>query len=35
MKQILIDPFPSDNPSGDNGWNGYLKFNNSTRGGER
>ena len=35
MKQILIDPFLSDNPSRDNGWNGYLTFNNSTRGGDR
>jgi hypothetical protein len=35
MKQILIDPFLSDNPSRDNGWSGYLTGNNSTQGGER
>ena len=35
VAKILIDPFLSDNPSRDNGWNGYLTFNNSTRGGDR
>jgi hypothetical protein len=35
MKQILIDPFLSNNQASDNGWNGYLTFNNSTQGGER
>ena len=33
--EILIDPFLSDNPSRDNGWSGYLTFNNSTQGGDR
>jgi len=33
--KILIDPFPSDYPSRDNGWSGYLTFNNSTQGGDR
>jgi len=33
--KILIDPFLSDNPSRDNGWSGYLTFNNSTQGGDR
>jgi L-ascorbate metabolism protein UlaG (beta-lactamase superfamily) len=33
--KILIDPFLSDNPSRDKGWNGYLTFNNSTQGGDR
>ena len=35
MKQILIDPFLSDNPSRDNGWSGYLTGKNSTQGGDR
>ena len=34
MKQILIDPFLSDNPSRDNGWSGYLAGKNSTQGGD-
>jgi L-ascorbate metabolism protein UlaG (beta-lactamase superfamily) len=33
--KILIDPFLSDNPSRDKGWNGYLTFNNSPQGGGR
>ena len=33
--KILIDPFLSDYPSGDNGWSGYLRGNNSTQGGYR
>jgi L-ascorbate metabolism protein UlaG (beta-lactamase superfamily) len=33
--KILIDPFLSDNPSGDNGWSGCLTGKNSTQGGDR
>jgi L-ascorbate metabolism protein UlaG (beta-lactamase superfamily) len=33
--RIVIDPFLSDNPSGDNGWSGYLTGKNSTQGGDR
>jgi L-ascorbate metabolism protein UlaG (beta-lactamase superfamily) len=33
--RILIDPFLPDNPSRENGWSGYLTFNNSTQGGDR
>jgi L-ascorbate metabolism protein UlaG (beta-lactamase superfamily) len=33
--KIVIDPFLSDNPSGDYGWNGCLTGNNSTQGGDR
>ena len=33
--RILNDPFLSDNPSTENGWNGYLTGNNSTQGGDR
>ena len=33
--KLLIDPFLSDNPSGDNGWSGYLTGKNSTQGGDR
>jgi L-ascorbate metabolism protein UlaG (beta-lactamase superfamily) len=32
---ISIDPFLSDNPSGDNGWGGYLPDMHSTQGGDR
>ena len=35
MKQILIDPFLSDNPSRDVEWSGYLAGKNSTPGGDR
>jgi hypothetical protein len=34
MKEILIDPLLSNNPSRDNGWSGYITGNNSTQGGE-
>lgn len=33
--KILIDPFLSYNPSGDNGWSGYFTGRNSTQGGDR
>ena len=33
--KILIDPFLTDNPSGDNGWSGRLTGKNSTQGGDR
>jgi len=33
--RILIDPFPPDSPSWDNGWSGYLTGKNSTQGGDR
>jgi hypothetical protein len=33
--RILIDSFLSDNPSGDNGWSGYLTGKNSIQGGDR
>jgi L-ascorbate metabolism protein UlaG (beta-lactamase superfamily) len=33
--KILIDPFLSDNPSGDNGWRGCLTDKKSTQGGDR
>ena len=33
--RILIDPFLSDNPSGDNGWSGCLTDKKSTQGGDR
>jgi hypothetical protein len=31
--EILIDPFPSENPSWDKGWSGYLAGKNSRQGG--
>jgi len=33
--KILIDPFLSDNPSGDKGWSGCLTGKNSTQGADR
>jgi L-ascorbate metabolism protein UlaG (beta-lactamase superfamily) len=33
--RILIDSFLSDNPSGDNGWSGYLTGKSSTQRGDR
>ena len=33
--KILIDPFLSDNPSRDNGWNGNHTGKNSIQGGDR
>ena len=33
--RIFIDPFPGDNPSTDNEWNGDRKGKKSTRGGDR
>ena len=35
MAKIFIDPFLSDDPSWDKGWNGYLAGKNSTQGGDR
>ena len=33
--KISIDPLLSDDPSGDNGWSGYLTDKTSTQGGDR
>jgi L-ascorbate metabolism protein UlaG (beta-lactamase superfamily) len=33
--RVVIDPFLSDIPSGDNGWGGYFTGKNSTQGGDR
>ncbi len=33
--KILIDSFPSDNPSRDKGWSCYLTGENSTQRGDR
>ena len=33
--KILSDPFPSEHPSRDNGWSGYLTRKNSTQRGDR
>jgi L-ascorbate metabolism protein UlaG (beta-lactamase superfamily) len=33
--KIVSDAFPSDDPSSDNGWSGYLTGTNSTQRGDR
>jgi L-ascorbate metabolism protein UlaG (beta-lactamase superfamily) len=33
--KIFVDRFPSDKPSRDNGWSGYLTGNSSTQEGDQ